>query len=145
MPQCGEDVRARELRAYFLWLDAGQPEGRDHEFWNQASDVLIFSYGSNMAASTMKQYCPDAVCYGVASLPGHQLYSGPYRVAISAGSGLDLIGCKSGTTRSGENGQMPHFDCGGMRFRSGRVFEPVHTPLSRQRIKMLLARRKLEN
>ena len=74
MPQFWEDVRARELRAYFLWLDAGQPEGRDHEFWNHASDVLIFSYGSNMAALTIKRYCPDAVCCGVASLPGYQLY-----------------------------------------------------------------------
>ena len=74
MPQFWEDVRARELRAYFLWLDAGQPKGRDHEFWNHASDVLIFSYGSNMAALTIKRYCPDAVCCGVASLPGYQLY-----------------------------------------------------------------------
>jgi hypothetical protein len=38
-----EDIRAR---AYRLWEEAGNPEGRDEEFWYQAERELMERTGS---------------------------------------------------------------------------------------------------
>jgi hypothetical protein len=31
-------------RAYFLWLTAGQPEGCDREFWNEAEELEALEF-----------------------------------------------------------------------------------------------------
>jgi hypothetical protein len=41
--------------------------GEATNFWSREADVLIFSYGSTMAASVMKERCPGAEYYGIAS------------------------------------------------------------------------------
>jgi hypothetical protein len=36
--------RRIQQRAYFLWIDAGQPMGRDLEFWLAARHAVIMDY-----------------------------------------------------------------------------------------------------
>ncbi|MGL4462197.1 MAG: DUF2934 domain-containing protein [Planctomycetia bacterium] len=36
----GELFRRIEQKAYFLWIDAGRPHGREHDFWSAAESAV---------------------------------------------------------------------------------------------------------
>lgn len=48
--ECENEIR---LRAYFNWLDAGCPQGRDVEFWLDAErEWIAFNYVPNRSGTT---------------------------------------------------------------------------------------------
>ena len=40
-------------RAYYLWEASGQPEGRDHEFWSRARELIAIE--GNRSAGRLRQ------------------------------------------------------------------------------------------
>lgn len=56
LPGCRWEI---EQRAYYLWLDAGKPEGRSDEFWSTAKR-LIEASSSNLG----RYFAPDSFTFG---------------------------------------------------------------------------------
>ncbi|WP_332698487.1 DUF2934 domain-containing protein [Bosea sp. (in: a-proteobacteria)] len=47
----------REIRriAYALWMEEGQPDGRDREHWEKAKEIWSFRHRDDEAAETKSQ------------------------------------------------------------------------------------------